>query len=230
MVRLYRRPLRLLCRYTFNTGAYPISVKVRTPLGPILPTLHSPHDLLTLNEVFCRMDYAASSSTRTVVDIGSNIGISALYFLTRSPRVVCHLFEPVPANVERLRANLAGFEDRYHLHQVAVTKFTGSTGFSVEPTGRYGGVDMPWPDRISVPCISINDALRSVLDGGADIDILKIDVEGLEVPLVEAIDPDVRARIRRIYIEAAPDSPVLPQWFDERIRGPIRILTARDNE
>ncbi len=38
-----------------------------------------------------------------VVDFGSNIGISALYFLTRNQDIKVYLFEPVPQNILRLK-------------------------------------------------------------------------------------------------------------------------------
>ena len=227
MLRLYRRPARLLCRYVLNAGRYPYRVEVRTPLGIVSPVLHSSHDLLTLNEIFCRLDYAAIPETRVVVDIGSNIGISALYFLTRHQDVLCHLFEPVPANVQRLRVNLEPFVERYRLREVAVAEFTGSSPFSVEPTGRYGGIGAEWPTQITVPCVSINDVLRSVLEEAPQIDILKIDVEGLEVRLARAIEPDLRERIRRIYLEATPDHPVMPESFHQRSYGEICVLDHR---
>ena len=136
MLTVSRRPLQLSYRYLFNAGGYPHRATVKTPLGPVDVMLYSSHDLLTLNEIFCRLDYVAIPGTRVVVDIGSNIGISALYFLTRAENVFCHLFEPVPANVERLRKNLARFEGRYALGEAAVAEFTGSSAFAVEPTGR----------------------------------------------------------------------------------------------
>src|SRR5688572_9903353 len=117
MFRVYRSPVPALVRYTFGTGRYPVQIPVRTPLGWLSPTLYSHHDLLTLNEIFCRLDYAVGPTPRVVVDVGSNIGLSALYFLTRDPSVRCYLFEPVPQNVERLRGNLAGFEERFTLHR-----------------------------------------------------------------------------------------------------------------
>ena len=227
MLTLYRRPLRLFWRYTFNAGSYPYRAVVRTPLGPVDVMLYSSHDLLTLNEIFCRLDYSAIPRTRVVVDIGSNIGISALYFLTRDPDVFCHLFEPVPANLERLRENLARFDGRYALREAAVAEFTGTSAFAVEPTGRYGGIGTEWPDRIEVPAVSINEVLRSVLERAPEIDILKIDVEGLEVRLVQAIDTDLRGRIRRIYIEADPDGAVLPDCFSQRSRGGVCVLDRR---
>ena len=227
MFTLYRRPLQLFYRYLLNAGRYPYRAIVRTPLGPVDAKLYSSHDLLTLNEIFCRLDYSAIPGTRVVVDIGSNIGISALYFLSRDADVFCHLYEPVPANVERLRENLARFDGRYVLREVAVAEFTGKSAFAVEPTGRYGGIDTEWPDQIEVSAVSINEVLRSVLESVPEIDILKIDVEGLEVRLVEAIDPDLRGRIRRIYIEASPEHPVLPDWFSQRSHGGVCVLDRR---
>ena len=106
MARLYPRGTSTLCRYLFGIGKYPTRLPVRTPLGMISPTLFSHHDLLTLNEVFCRRDYPADGRTRVVVDLGSNIGLSALYFLTRNETIRAYLFEPVPSNLSRLRDNL----------------------------------------------------------------------------------------------------------------------------
>ena len=70
-------------RYLLGRGDYPTRVEVRTPLGVVRPKLWSHHDMFTVNEVFCRRDYAARPGDLRVLDLGSNIGISALYFLTR---------------------------------------------------------------------------------------------------------------------------------------------------
>ena len=70
-------------RYFMGNGTYPFNINIRTPLGVISPKIYSYHDMLTVNEIFCREDYRTGSECRVIVDIGSNIGISALYFLTR---------------------------------------------------------------------------------------------------------------------------------------------------
>src|SRR5262245_917624 len=97
-------------RYLSGRGDYPWRCAVRTPLGVVAPRTYSHHDVVTVTEVFCRHDYESPDDVRVVVDVGSNIGISALYFLTRNPHVRCHLYEPVGRNVARLRENLAGHE------------------------------------------------------------------------------------------------------------------------
>src|SRR5262245_33582109 len=101
-----------LIRYLTEKGSYPYRLEVRTPTGNIVVTLYNHHDLLTANEIFCREDYRVPHEIKIVVDIGSNIGLSALYFLTRNRTVRCHLFEPDPRNLEKLRLNLRGFEQR----------------------------------------------------------------------------------------------------------------------
>jgi len=218
MVRRYPRPLDAAQRYFRARGAYPAQVAVRTPAGTMTPTLWSYHDMITLNEMFCREDYAVSPAApqapMTVVDIGSNIGLSALYFLTRGPRVRCHLCEPVPRNVERLRANLAPFAGRFEVQQVAVADFDGDATFGIEDTGRYGGLGMDLPDTTTVRCRHINAVLEEVLASASRIDVLKIDVEGHEATLVGAIRPDLLARTELIYAETVDVEIRTPAGFE----------------
>ena len=208
MARVYPRFPENAWRYFTARGRYPYDCAVRTPLGTLRPRLWTAHDMLTVNEVFCRLDYAAPPGTRVVVDVGSNIGISALYFLSRGPDVRCYLHEPVAQNVERLRHNLAPFADRWTLAETAVWDRDGSVEFGVEPTGRYSGIGVAAPARVEVPCVSIDSALETVLEREERIDVLKIDTEGVEIETVAAIRPDLLDRIHTIYFETT-DRPAL---------------------
>ncbi len=200
-LRCYPRPADAIGRYLFGRGAYPHDVAVRTPEGKIAIRLYSAHDMITVNEVFARRDYACPPATRTVVDIGSNIGISALYFLTRGPAVRCILYEPDPRNVARLRENLHGREDRYELHEAAVADRAGDLEFGVETFGRYGGLGAQTGETITVACRHINGVLEDVLAGTDVIDVLKIDTEGAERATLAAIRPDLLSRVRRVVLE-----------------------------
>ncbi len=137
-------------RYLFGRGGYPASVIVNTPLGEQEIRLYSHHDILTVNEIFCRNDYHASSDLRVVVDLGSNIGISALYFLTRNKLARCYLFEPDPKNILRLHHQLTSFIGRYELSECAVAERDGLVTFGVEDTGRYGGIGIQTGENITV--------------------------------------------------------------------------------
>ena len=229
MARLYPGFAENLRRYVTEKGEYPYDCEVRTPLGVVRPRLYSQHDLLTLNEVFCREDYAAPVGTRVVVDVGANIGLSALYFLTRNHRTRCYAYEPVPANLERLRANLASFEDRYHVEAVAVADFEGVAPFGVEATGRYGAIRAATGRTIPVPCRPVSAVLEQVIAAEGGIDVLKVDIEGLEVEVVRSIDAGLLRHIGVIYLETptAP-APLHPGVFDQRHTGNICLLTNRD--
>jgi FkbM family methyltransferase len=201
MLRVYRRPLEMFARYLFGAGAYPAVVKVVSPIGDLSLAVYSPHDVLTVNEVFCRCDYRAGRTDRVFVDFGSNIGISSAYFLSRNPDGFAYLFEPLPQNIERLKENLAPFAGRYKLHEVAVGERDGDVEFGWEETGRYGGIGIRTGRYISVPCVDSNEVLARILSRHGRIDVLKIDVETRERQITERIPVDVAANIMKIYVE-----------------------------
>jgi FkbM family methyltransferase len=188
-------------RYFLGGGTYPYPCRVRTPTGIVAPMTYSHHDIFTVHEIFGREDYRATADLRVAVDIGSNIGISALYFLTRNRTSRCYLYEPVPRNVGRLRQNLAGYETRYELEEVAVASRAGVVDFTVEPTGRYGGIGVHGSELIQVRCRAVTDVIEDVLNREGAIDLLKIDIEGAEAETVRAIPWAQLARIRTICFE-----------------------------
>jgi FkbM family methyltransferase len=228
MSRRYPSFRENLGRYFFARGSYPYDCQVRTPRGLVTVSLDSFHDMLTVNEIFCREDYAVGPELQTVVDIGSNIGVSALYFLTRNTDARVWLFEPNPRNAERLRHNLAGYEQRYVLEEKAVADFTGTTEFGVEDSGRYGGIGRDFGDKIQVDCVHVNDVLARVLDETGSIDVLKLDTEGYELATVKAIERGYVERIRHVYFEFDQNpGPVHPDLFDSRYRNQTIRLTNR---
>jgi FkbM family methyltransferase len=165
---------------------------------------------VTVHEVFCREDYPAPGDPGggAVVDVGSNIGISALWFLTRSPTVIVSCFEPVPENVARLTDNLAPFAGRWSVEEVAVDAAGGEVEFGVEATGRYGGIDVATGRTMNVRCRPIAEVLDEALAEAGRIDVLKIDTEGAELRTVAAIRRDQLARIGRVAYEwLGPEPP-----------------------
>jgi FkbM family methyltransferase len=214
-------------RYFLGRGNYPYECRVRTPQGIVAPRLYRGDDIWTVNEVFCRRDYGDDRSARVVLDIGSNIGISALYFLTRNPISRVWLYEPVPRNVERLRANLAGYEERYILHEAAVAPTAGRAKFGVEESGRYGGLGVATGSNIDVTCAGINDVVGEVLESAPAIDVLKIDTEGSELDILGALRPDLLRRVRTAYLEVESRPARAPEPFDSEYHNETWVLRNR---
>ncbi len=232
-IRHYPNWLENLKRYVLGTGEYPYGICIRTPLGMIEPTIYGYHDMLTVNEIFCREDYPVGRSHQVIVDIGANIGISALYFLTRHTSCKCYLFEPVPINVERLRRNLQPFAERYVLEEKAVADRSGSFSFGIEPTGRYGGLHRSTGDNINVSCVHINDVINDILKKEGRIDILKIDIEGDEISTVAAIADHLLKQIEIIYFEFDGSLPqdavdLIPvKYHSLKKRGTVCTMTKK---
>ncbi len=205
--KICRNPFDLLARYLFpDFGNYPINIALRAGNGRISPTVYNHHDILTFNEIFCRKDYGCPKDAKIVVDFGSNIGISALYFLTCSANSFVYAFEPLSDNVSKLKANLSGYENRVQINEVAVGLSDGDVTFGIEPTGRYGGINMKFDDSITVPCIKATKVIADVLDQHQRIDVLKIDIETFENEILMAIPVEHLQCIDKILIEQTYNS------------------------
>jgi FkbM family methyltransferase len=225
-----QHPIDFLKQYFWGVGTYPTKITLRTPLGKVEPKVYSYYDTLTINEIFFRIDYKARKNIRVVIDIGSNIGISALYFLTRNKYCKCYLFEPDPDNIKKLNENLLNFKDRYELRECAVANETGTKKFGRDPMGRCGGLSRKTGDYIYVRLCHINDALRDILKTNDTIDILKIDVEGEEFEILQAIEQKLLDKIKIIYLEIdhtvnlSPNFSFHPRLFSQRRRGETYML------
>lgn len=221
-------------RYFLAKGTYPYVIKVKTPLGLISPTLFSYYDVLTVNEIFCRLDYKTDKKPKVVVDFGSNIGISALYFLTRNKHSKCYLFEPVIENIKKLENNLLQFHDRYVLEEVAVSNENGIKRFGTEEHGRCGGLLRETGSYINVKCINVNDVLENILNKEKQIDILKIDTEGNELDIINNIEIKFLPKIKTIFfeidhtIELSSDFKILSDYYHQIRYGNTIKLTLKN--
>lgn len=200
----YVRPVDGLRRYALGQGDFPTDVALRTPLGRVQVHLPHAHDMRTVNEIFCRRDYG-SGRPGIVLDLGANIGVAALFFLTRRDDTIVHCVEPHPGNLEVLRANLAPFADRVVVHPVAVAAADGSAQFVADPVGRYSGLATHTPHEtgrlIEVPTRAVDDLVCEVADEVGRIDLLKIDTEGSEPLLLNAITAETRRLVDAVVWE-----------------------------
>jgi FkbM family methyltransferase len=231
MIKICPDFFEVFIRYFFGKGKYPHGVNLRTPFGIITPIIFSYYDMLTVNEIFFRLDYGIDNEKKVVVDFGSNIGISALYFLTRNKESRCHLFEPVPENIKKLRDNLKDFSDRYFLSESAVSTKNGINKFGTDEFGRCGGLLRVAENYINVECKDVNDILRNILAKETIIDILKIDTEGNELDIINAIEKSILLKIKVIFFEIdytvklADDFRCLPDYYDQiRVGNAVKLI------
>lgn len=142
-------------------------------------------DILVAREIFLDRDYRvpADLEPRTIVDLGANTGISVQFLRALYPSAEIVAAEPDPANFERLAANTSGDEST-RLVQAAVGLESGQTTFYPEKEGWTSSLE-PRPDSrgIHVDLVTVSDLLAHV--GAREVDLLKVDIEGAEWPLLE---------------------------------------------
>jgi FkbM family methyltransferase len=212
---VHRRPVRALFDEVFSSGAYPRTISLRTPTGPISIQLFSPADLSTANLLFCRQDYHMPADARVVVDIGSNIGLSSLYWLTRNKASFVHCYEPFLATYERMLVNLGPFRHRVEPHLEAVSNFSGPAKLGIEPTGVFNSLDLKNRAVGLVDCqvVHVNDVLEGAMRQHGHVDVLKVDSEGHEFRTLEAIAPEFWGHIRCVNVGCHGNSAAVPGEF-----------------
>ncbi len=144
-----------------------------------------------------------------LVDIGANIGYVSACFLSNveNGTVVC--VEPQPGVVDLLRSNMKQFDGRAKICQVAISDTDGELRFHVNSQNR-GASKVAADGELRVPSISALNFFGSM----DRIDLLKIDVEGHELPIFTALESELpRLKPRAILFEeqvglVAPDKVI----------------------
>jgi FkbM family methyltransferase len=173
-------------------GTAPVQVQLRFRLE--VPFYYRPGttDLLVLEQVFLDREYhlesVASKSIRYIVDLGSNIGVTAMFWAQRYPDARMVLVEPDPDNFELLQRNTAAFKDRCVLLNVAVSDKSGETSF-FRSDREYGHSILRGNDSVSeiqVKTLTVSDIVREA--GFPRVDLLKMDIEGGEEIVMPTIE------------------------------------------
>ena len=167
------------------------------------------HDLNVAHEVFVQNVYwhkaiANGHDVSRIVDVGSNVGYTLVYFGFHYPAAALVAFEPHPAHVQLLKRNVAlnNLSSRVQLHAAAASDRNGKARLSDEGA-RSTVVNGDARAAISVPIVDFFDAV-----GTEQIDLLKIDAKGGEIPiLMDERFSNLRARMLVVQWHATPERP-----------------------
>ena len=162
------------------------------PFGPF--NIHHPGDnvMVTclLNEIFIDESYAFHTTKKDpiIIDCGSNIGISVLYFKYLYPDAKIIGFEPEPTSFEILNQNIeANNLKDITVHPIALCNKEGSiTFFRSEnaPGSTVNGIKSNGGFVRNAPTIEVKASRLSNYINGP-VDFLKMDVEGAEDDIFE---------------------------------------------
>jgi len=120
--------------------------------------------------------FNADGDRRTILDCGANMGLSVLYFAINYPDHQIIAFEPDPSIFKILQENVETFGlNNVTLHERAVWDKEETLTFFTDK-GMGGRVENAYADQVpqQVETVRLSEFLN------ADVDFLKIDIEGAE--------------------------------------------------
>jgi FkbM family methyltransferase len=172
-------------------------------------------------EMFLGQDYYFSTEAKAplIVDGGSNVGISVLFFKTVYPQCRILAFEPDEAAFSLLQKNVqVNHLESIELHRKALQKTTGETTFYFDPahpgSTRMSAVASRMPKAsVRVEGVRLSDYVNE------PVDFLKLDIEGSETSVVEDLAETGKLRlVKEMVVEyhhhIEPDQNCFSKFLD----------------
>jgi FkbM family methyltransferase len=148
-------------------------------------------DIAVLEEVFGKevYDLGKFPAPATILDLGSHVGASVLFFARRHPQATIIAVEADPTNFAKLSYNVG------HLRRVSLVKAAAAAHTGTLTLYSSGSVDSwksstrrftAWQRPIEVRAVRIDDLLAE--SGAGEPIVVKIDIEGAEYEVLESFD------------------------------------------
>lgn len=204
---LHGREFTIAFRYPAPVGE--IRLRVRSNRGA---------DGFIHGEVFEHEYYRLplKSFPATILDLGANIGLTAVYFARQFPGAAIACVEPIPGNLQLLEQNLRMNAIDAQICPAAIHKNDGLVAMELDQNDyghRIASSDtIGAAELLDVPAISVPTLLKKL--GWDRVGLIKIDIEGYE-KILFAGECDWLSRVDSLCIE----------WHDE-LPEARRHLTA----
>lgn len=172
-------------------------------------------DLDTAYEIFVDGVYASAltsidaRSIRRIVDLGANVGYSAVWWASRCPEATILAVEPHPANVASLRRNVSlnGLGSRVVVEPVAAC--SSPREVTLSDAGSSSSIVRSAGTGFKVQAVDFFE----LVGGGPPVDLLKMDIEGGEYELLsDARFAKLRPRTIAMEWHVTDEHPDAAAW------------------
>ncbi len=197
-------------------------------------------DLAILKEIFLDDEYDVSLNCEPdiIFDLGSNVGLSVIYFKLKYPNSKIYCFEPDPATYQKLRKNTLQFFNIF-LFSVAVSDMVEEAKFYISESSMSSS--LVERERGQKFIFVKNNTLDNIMKENklTHVDLLKFDVEGAEDLIFRSCKDlgNFRKMIGEVHLDLIKTSKerfldIFRDEFELKIR-PIsaeRFLLEADNK
>jgi len=185
-------------RYIIGKGLNRCEIAVLSgPTGNLLKRYpigrHWPFDVLRFNR---------GVRPEVVFDVGANVGMTSLYIRRFLPDATIHAFEPVSATFRDLKQSVS-HDSRILPRNIALGDLDQTQTIEVDPCSQMStliasGSANRATEKVSVLKLDTYMAQQNL----AHIDVLKMDVQGFEMHLLQGAEASLKARhIKFVYAE-----------------------------
>ena len=186
-------------------GLFPETVVLDLPRFGKVPVRTNGYDHGLLTQIFVRKDYEIDArGVRRILDLGSNIGMAAIYLTRMFPEAEIACVEPSPQNIPTLKQAFALNNIRGRVFEAAVGAEDGSIDLYLSDRPDCTSVHRSdhAQSTVKVPLVTVPHVMEQM--GWDSIDLLKIDIEGAEKSVLTRNNSWLR-RVRYITGESHVD-------------------------
>ena len=212
---IHEAKFRLLAQPRLSSGAtgqapFPWGMVEYTDSGAIRQQL----DAIFFEKIYQFVGTTKSDRPLRIVDCGSNIGLSAIWFLQNYPgcELTCYEADSRLTKIAKANIQRAGFSGDQVINAAVWTE-DGKIGFA--GSGDDKGIVSHESEQV-VDCIDLSRAIPE------EIDLLKMDIEGAEFPVLQKLfESGAIQRVKRIAVELHDVDYHLVEF--------VQLLTAFEN-
>jgi FkbM family methyltransferase len=202
---------RAVWRRLHPTGEW----SLRAPDGRTFRYVSSDADILARGLIWTNMRhweetthpvvYQLARSARRFLDIGAFSGIYTLLACRANPSLEALAIEPNPAATRMLNRNIRAnrFENRVTVIDKALSDTPGRTRLRIPANATKASLLDTWPAQ-SIADVKVTTG-DEVLDG-RPVDLIKIDVEGLEPQVLRGLEKSIRVHHPAIIAECLDEA------------------------
>jgi len=156
----------------------------------------------TVAVVFIRKHYGSIKGSKTIIDVGANIGVFSVYAASEEKGAQIYAYEPIIENYYNFISNIEvnNLKDRIIAYNQGVASKNEKREIFISRSPLHSMVnDGSSSKSIMTDCVTLEEILK--INRIDDVDLLKMNCEGAEYEILYTTSKDIFKKIKEIRME-----------------------------